>query len=244
MAGRTRRDLASAHQRGYGRAHKQRRQRLTALVKSGEAVCWRCGQPIHPQEPWDLGHDDHDRTQYRGPEHRRCNRATKGRNKQPLHHPPGKLYVVTGPPAAGKSTWVKQQAQPGDITIDYDAIACTLSPPGPNPHDHPDHIKAITKAARQAAIDTALTISGAHTTYIIHSTPSQRLLDHYRQYGAEIITIDPGQDTVLARCKAERPWRITQAAKQWYNDRSEHSDSDDGDRSGDDRSSQADQFFA
>ena len=34
--------------------------------------------------------------------------------------------------------------------------------------------------------------------------------------GAHIITIDPGQDVVMARCKAERPWQIQQAAKHWY----------------------------
>jgi hypothetical protein len=35
-------------------------------------------------EPWDLGHDDHDRSITRGPEHRdRCNRAAAGRSSLP-----------------------------------------------------------------------------------------------------------------------------------------------------------------
>ena len=129
------------------------------------------------------------------------------------------LYLVTGPPASGKSTYVQQRAKHGDITIDYDAMAQVLTPKGGAPHDHPAHVKAVTKAARQAAIDTALALSEQHDVYVIHSMPSTALVAHYQAHGAEIITIDPGQDVVLARCKRERPWRITQAAKQWYRER-------------------------
>lgn len=128
------------------------------------------------------------------------------------------LYLVTGPPAAGKSTWVREHAQLGDITIDYDALASALTPPGGASHDHPLHVKAVTKAARQAAIDTALTMSSEHDVYVIHSTPSARLVQHYLDHGAEVITVDPGRDVVMARCKRERPWRIGQAARQWYRD--------------------------
>ncbi|WP_267294092.1 ATP-binding protein [Mycobacterium hackensackense] len=128
------------------------------------------------------------------------------------------LYVVTGPPASGKSTWVRNHAQSGDITIDFDALASVLTPStdGIVGHDHPVHVKAVTRAARQAAIDTALGVSGACDVYVIHSTPSADTLAKYEQHGAEIITIDPGMDTVLARAKAERPHQMQAAVKRWY----------------------------
>lgn len=65
------------------------------------------------------------------------------------------LTVVIGPPAGGKSTWVRERAKPGDIVIDFDLLACALTGPGGDPHDHTPAVAAVTKAARRAAIDAA-----------------------------------------------------------------------------------------
>jgi hypothetical protein len=63
--------------RGYGAAHKALRKRWAPQVAAGHVACARCGRWISPHEPWDLGHIDGSRTQYAGPEHRKCNRATQ-----------------------------------------------------------------------------------------------------------------------------------------------------------------------
>lgn len=60
----------SATARGYDHRHRAERKRWAPLVAAGRVECWRCGQRIEPGTPWDLGHDDHDRTVWRGPEHR------------------------------------------------------------------------------------------------------------------------------------------------------------------------------
>ena len=81
--------------RGYGTAHQRRRRQLARRVKAGDVVCWRCQLPISPDEPWDLGHDDKDRSITRGPEHRRCNRATAS------HRPPRERPVPEHPGLVG-----------------------------------------------------------------------------------------------------------------------------------------------
>jgi len=66
--------------RGYDATHDTLRAHWLPLVAGGGVTCWRCGELIHPSEPWDLGHDDVDRTRYRGPEHaNRCNRSAGGK---------------------------------------------------------------------------------------------------------------------------------------------------------------------
>lgn len=70
----------SSNQRGYGAGHQALRRAFIPEVLAGMATCWRCKEPIKPDEAWDLGHDDEDRTKYKGPEHSgRCNRAAAGR---------------------------------------------------------------------------------------------------------------------------------------------------------------------
>lgn len=124
------------------------------------------------------------------------------------------VTVVTGPPAAGKTTHVRQHAQPGDVIIDFDHLANALSGQDADNHDHPAHIQTVTKAARQAALHAAINTSAR--IWLIHATPSPKQQANYTARGAEIITIDPGKDTVMKRIKAERPERMAKAAGQWY----------------------------
>jgi hypothetical protein len=54
-------------------------------MKAGEQfACWRCGKWVDSEADWDLGHDDHDRSAYRGPEHVYCNRSNAKRTSAQL----------------------------------------------------------------------------------------------------------------------------------------------------------------
>lgn len=71
--------IGTTGQRGYGLRHKTRREHWRPRVDAGLVDCARCGQPIEPGRPWDLGHND-DRTDWTGPEHVHCNRVAGGKN--------------------------------------------------------------------------------------------------------------------------------------------------------------------
>lgn len=127
--------------------------------------------------------------------------------------------LVIGPPAAGKSTWVRGRAKRGDLTIDFDTLAGALSPCGDD-RDFPEAVVAVTKAARLAAVDAAVEWRHDVDVYLVHALPERWLLDMILSHGGKIAVIDPGEEIVTARCKAERSSACCSLAEEWYRDRS------------------------
>lgn len=78
------RQRGTRQQRGYDAAHDRLRADYQRRMNAGEVfACWRCqeaGRP-HLVDPtdWHLGHDDDDRTIYRGPE---CPAGNLGRGRR------------------------------------------------------------------------------------------------------------------------------------------------------------------
>ena len=64
----------SRQERGYGAEHEAERKRWGPRVRTGKVRCWRCGEPINPALPWDLGHAPGQKT-WIGPECWKCNRG-------------------------------------------------------------------------------------------------------------------------------------------------------------------------
>lgn len=130
---------------------------------------------------------------------------------------PAEVHVVTGPPASGKTTFIREHSTPGDIVIDYDLIANVLAGKDPDNHSHTRAVKNVTAAARRAAIESAM--KQAATVWIIHSNLSPELEASYRAKGATIHLIDPGKSVVMARVKQERPAWLLPIAAAWYDKR-------------------------
>ncbi len=129
------------------------------------------------------------------------------------------LYVISGPPAAGKSTYVRGRAKPGDVIVDYDLIAGALSAPGTGAgtgHDHRGAVKDCAFRARSAAIREALRHIDSVNVFIIHSLPPAEALARYAEHDAQLVVVDPGQDVVLARIAEQRPPSARAVAMRWY----------------------------
>lgn len=46
----------TAKRSGRGRAGQRLRAVVAATARGGPLVCWLCGRPIGPDEPWDVDH--------------------------------------------------------------------------------------------------------------------------------------------------------------------------------------------
>ena len=124
------------------------------------------------------------------------------------------IHVLTGPPCAGKSTYIRKHAKPGDLIIDFDELAQTLgcaekwNPAG--------IVRDAAFAARTAAIDTAMKNPGAES-WVIQSRLSDELRAAYEKLNADIVELDPGMDVCLERAKRDgRPSNIFLAIHGWY----------------------------
>lgn len=127
------------------------------------------------------------------------------------------LFVITGPPAAGKSSWIAARARPTDIVIDLDRITLSLSGPGaPNWNTDPI-LRKVALRARFAALDEAIKHREQTDVYLIHTMPSAKHRARYRRLDAKVIAVDPGREIVMQRVRDMRDPAMTAVATRWYN---------------------------
>ncbi|MGW0599948.1 AAA family ATPase [Streptomyces sp. NPDC002776] len=128
------------------------------------------------------------------------------------------LYVITGPPAGGKSTWIQAHATARDIVIDLDRIAVALTGPGAPQWNHDPLVQRVAQRARFAAIEEAVKHLDDVDVYLIHTMPSPKARARYRRLGARIVVVDPGEEVVRERVKAMRSDGMDRVVTRWYRD--------------------------
>jgi hypothetical protein len=105
------------------------------------------------------------------------------------------VYLVAGPPCAGKSTYVRHRARPGDLVLDQDVIGA----------------RAMAAGMRRVAAMTD------GTAWVIRCAPGPtRRAELAAELGAEVVLLRPDDATLIARAAARpHPRRAIQAVRDW-----------------------------
>lgn len=123
------------------------------------------------------------------------------------------IRVVTGPPCAGKSTYVQENRKDKDVVVDYDLIAQALG--STEPYGSMGAIRTCALSARDRVTD--LCIERDFDSWVIRTELGQDDKELFRLAGAEFIEVDPGEDVCIARAEEEgRPDDCIEAIRAWY----------------------------
>lgn len=183
------------------------------ILSERKPICFYCGEAFRRDETIVVHHKEeltlnnvNDYMVSLNPDnvelvHTRCHnaihkRASYGRYKKKLTRG---IYIVCGPPLAGKTTYVLENKKDDDIVVDMDRLyeAITLLPR----YKKPNNLKYNVLAVRNLLIDNIKTRYGKfYSAWIIggYADRYQRELLQ-RELGAEIILIKPDKEELYKR---------------------------------------------
>lgn len=177
----------------------------------GNIICQYCGKPI-VREYDCIGHHKIELTEENvnnaevalNPEnvelvHHRCHNYIHNK----LGYKTRQVFLVYGAPCAGKTTYVRESRNDGDLVLDLDAIWQCVS--GCSPYVKPNKLKSVVFRLRDDLLDMVRYRFGKwDNAYIIGGYPLQsereRLL---KMLGAREIFVDTPKEECLRRAEAD-----------------------------------------
>ena len=151
---------------------------------------------------------------------RACKHCNSRRHERILSGYGATYHAVIGPPCGGKSRYVDEHRQAGDIVIDFGLIATALTP---GAETVTDPVRRMAAAAWYGAYRRAVTTMSPVTIWLVKVMPSTPrtpdLLGDWISLDYDVTVCDPGKSVVMERIRTER--RLTmnaamKAATQWY----------------------------
>src|SRR5262245_57291967 len=106
-----------------------------------------------------------------------------------LPSPGCRVRLVCGPPAAGKTTYVKTHAQPDDIVIDLDEIAREQGVG----RDRSGLAVELLLEERNARLEALALEPAERTAWVVLTAPSRTL----RRWWCQVLGVKPGDLVVL-----------------------------------------------
>jgi hypothetical protein len=206
-----------SRQRDFYSTHTWRKVRATVLARDNHTCqiqrpgCTQLATEVDHIVPVTKGGAKYDPRNLRAA-CRKCNlgRINRRRDDQ-WQTGPTHITLVMGPPAAGKSTYVLEHTRPGDLIVDYDAIATSL---GANPHQRGQDLHPAINAARNAILrQLRRGETGAARAFILSANPEADRRFPYH----ELVIVDPGLEACLDNARAaHRPSDYLNAIHRWY----------------------------
>lgn len=196
----------------------------------GVVICEDCGKPIykpieiHADHQIELTPENvHDKNISLNPKlikliHKICHDK---RHYRFGYKPPKKVYLVYGPPMAGKKTFVTENMERGDLVVDMDKLfeAVSMLPR----YDKPNNLLSNVIGVRELLIDNLKTRYGKwYNAWVIGGYADkfkrERLAE---ELGAELVYIQATKEECYARLDIdkERQYRIAEWRKyidEWF----------------------------
>ena len=135
-----------------------------------------------------------------------CHKAKTGRESARIMTQSTRRFLcpvtlVAGPPGSGKSRYVEEHMQWGDLVYDFDTIMVALT--NQPMYDRPEPVTAIALHMRDALIDRLTRTNTVHRAWIIDSAPTKAQRQPYITLGATPVVLAVPAHECVARIAAD-----------------------------------------